>query len=227
MPGWLVFGTGTKGILMLHHVDHRDMGTMDMCHTDLVTNKSTHAMALSIDLLLAGITDVTTALQNPSANSPLALLSDSQSAALQQLMTILHSSINHTVLPALSSLATTVPALRVPAVPAEPTPHTTPVKISLATNVPSLRVPTVSADPTSIISPDRLASPGASPLPQLVPHIILDDHTVIPPTNDKILGTTATKSRWPDGPHLIPDKHDDLTVPASNSSSKHTAYQCH
>jgi len=28
--GWLVLGPSTEGVLMLHHVDHRDMGTMDM-----------------------------------------------------------------------------------------------------------------------------------------------------------------------------------------------------
>ncbi len=73
--------------------------------------KAPMSMASSIDLLLAGITDVTTTLQSPLANSPLAPHSNSQSVALQQLMSNLHGTFKPKVPPAPISLATAVPSL--------------------------------------------------------------------------------------------------------------------
>jgi len=192
-------------------------------------------MASSLDLLLAGIANVTTALHNPPANSPLTPLSNSQSAALQQLMTILHGTIKPKVPPAQNSPATNVPALRVPTIPADPTPQASLARNIPAIYMPSLRVPTVPVDPalhdspvrvTSIIPPCRIASPNTITLSQMGPHLILADPDMILPTNDIVPGPRATKNSWPNGPHLIPNEHDDCMVPTSNSSSKHMKCQC-
>jgi len=48
----------------------------------------------SIDYILSGMADIIHTLQHPSPNSPLALLTDSQTKALQLLMLILHGTTN-------------------------------------------------------------------------------------------------------------------------------------
>jgi len=109
--------------------------------------------ASSIDLILAGIHDIAMALHNPSVNSLLALLTNSQSAVLQQLMTILHGT-THSVAAPLQGLACTASSLRVPTVitmPAAP-----------------LRVPPATP-------PARVNGTNADLPPQLGPHLIPDD----------------------------------------------------
>jgi len=165
--------------------------------------------ASSIDLVLARIQDIATALQNLSANSPLAPLTDSQGAALQQLMVILHGTTTNAVPPPVP--ASTVSALRVllvipaPAVPLRVPPAT-------VTAIP-LRV-------TPATPPDRAVSHGDNPIPES-PHVIPDEHMVVPLTNARVLVTDLAMPALPDGIHIIPNEHDDTTTPTSNCNTKH------
>jgi hypothetical protein len=55
----------------------------------MVPTKVTMPLASSTDLVMAGIQDIIQALQNPTANSPLAPRTDSQVQALQDLTSLL------------------------------------------------------------------------------------------------------------------------------------------
>jgi len=164
-PGWLVPGTCTEVILLLHHLDHRNMCTK-ICNTlTWLPTKCPMPMASSINLILAGITHITMALCHPSVNSPLAPLTSSQSNALQQLMVILHGTTKLEVPPP-SILPTTVPSMRVPPSPAVTTMHDALLRVNTAA------------------PPGMVASPGINPLPEHMLHVILDDHTTVLQTND-------------------------------------------
>jgi len=89
----------------------------------------------SIDYINAGIADILHALQNPSPNSPLAPLTDSQSLALKTLMLILHGMSN----PNQPSEAPLLPPT--PAIPVKIPPPSAPInKLTPPTPAASLRV---------------------------------------------------------------------------------------
>jgi len=123
--------------------------------------------ASSIDLVLVGIHNIFNTLQNLSASSPLAPLTDSQGTMLQQLMVILHGTTKSNMLP-LPVLAPTVSALRVPTI---------------------ITVPAIPLRVTPATPPDMADSPRDNLLPKLGPHLIMDDHIVVPLTNAVVLVT--------------------------------------
>ena len=130
--------------------------------------KVTMPLASSNDIILASLLDLTNAISNPSASSPLAPLADSHVAALQLLTKLLTGLA--TPAPALAPLASPTspaPALRVPS-PASPSPAPALVVPSPASPspAPALRVPSpINASPTPAL---RVPSPSpAVPSPSL------------------------------------------------------------
>jgi len=176
--------------------------------------------ASSIDLVLSRIQDINTALQNPSANSLLAPLTDSQGAALQQLMVILCSTTTNMTPPPV--LAATVSALRVPfSIPVPAIPLRVP--LATVTAIP-LRVllATVNAIPLRVTPSaplDMAVNHGNNPIPES-PHLIPDDHMVVLSTNARVPVTDPSMPTLPDGIHIIPNEHDNATTPTSNCSTK-------
>jgi hypothetical protein len=125
--------------------------------------KVTMPLASSNDLILASLADLTHAIANPSAGSPLAPLTDSHVATLHLIQTLL------------TGLATPVPAspvpsLRVPPLlassPSLPTSHASALRVPLS-NTPTKSAPSLPPVGPSLISalPSELppAPPGATP----------------------------------------------------------------
>jgi len=108
----------------------------------------------SLDYIQAGIADILHALLNPSPNSPLAPLTDSQTLALKTLMLILHGASN----PTQQSDAPLTPP------PFNPLPVVPPKKVHFADPLeagPSLRVPPLSASPSP--APPLRVPPSPTP----------------------------------------------------------------
>jgi len=158
------------------------METCAHCICDMMTwlpTKVPMPTALSIDLVLARIQDITIALQNLLANSPLAPLTDNQGAALQQLMVILHSTTTNTMLPPV--LAATVSALRVPL--SIPVPAILlRVPPATATAIPLRVLPaTATAVPLRVMTatpPNTAGNHGDNPIPDS-PYMIPDEQMVV------------------------------------------------
>jgi hypothetical protein len=132
-------------------------------------------LASSNDLILAGIQDILATLANPSANSPLAPLTDSHTEALRTVSSILTGLASpqpakHTLRPA------TDPT---PTIALQPKPNTAPpplrVEPSLPTIAQPLRVepaaattaPALRVDPSTALSPPKPVQ--AAPTPKLAP----------------------------------------------------------
>jgi len=137
--------------------------------------KVTMPLASSTDLVMAGIKDIVHALQNPTANSPLAPRTDSQVKALLDLTQLLTNIASDTDdvsvldVPAPKVAAPpTAPVLRVQ-IPTKPAP-TPPIVTPTA---PSLRVV---APPTSTIVPTPTA-PTPPTVPDVVPEATYDNST--------------------------------------------------
>jgi len=111
--------------------------------------KVTMPLASSTDLILAGIQDILHALQNPSPGSALAPLTDSHTAALNQLASILTSII---ITPACDPTGNTPPPLRV-------------VPVVITDKAQPLRVATIPHLPpdTPTIEPAPLSTPTITP----------------------------------------------------------------
>ena len=159
--------------------------------------KVTMPSASSVDMILNGIRDITNALQNPTPGSPLAPLTDSQTAALKTLMEVLHG-------------------VTAPGVATEPAPPTEP-------DVPDaapLRVPTP-APPAQPVVPD--AAPVRVPTPAPV-SIVPDAASLRVPTPARIPNhTTAPPLRVPTTPD--PDdvtiKTSNITYDATTGPTGH------
>jgi len=137
----------------------------------------------STDYIIAGITDIVTALQNPTANSPLAPLSDSQTKSLQQVMDILHA----VVPPIDAAVGPSIDAIdAIDATATAPPPVEPPTPLRVETPTP-LRV-----EPTA---PLRVELPIAQPLRVKTPTPRLPNVVRRSPRKHRTPHTAATTPR--------------------------------
>ena len=124
--------------------------------------KVTMPLASSNDLILAGIKDILAALANPSANSPLAPLTDSHTEALRTITTLL------------TNLATKPPTLNPTTTPEPTMPTTKPIP---TTTAPALRV----EPPTQKPAPAATSIPIAIPEPTTTAPVLRVELAPVPP----------------------------------------------
>ncbi len=114
-------------------------------------------MTSTIDYIKAGIANILHALQNPSPNSPLAPLMDSQALALKMLILVLHGMSNPNQL----SEAPLLPPM--PALPLKAQPHSALVnKLAMPNPAASLRVQDPSTAMPALRVPDMATPENAT-----------------------------------------------------------------
>ncbi len=179
--GRLVSWTSTKVILLLHHLDHQNTCTTNLQHTHLAANQMSHAHGIfhqphpgrnnrhnhgavsPLGQLALGTTH-----GQPKQCTPTA---DGNPPWHHQVGSVTTGTLaNHCAssegAPGPAVATTPDEPLRVPPGPAVTTMPDEPLRVTIA------------APPTMTTTPD------IPPLPEHMPHMILDDHDMVPQTND-------------------------------------------
>jgi len=178
--------------------------TQAQCICDMLTwlpTKIPMPSASSTDHILAGIADITHALQNPSPNLSLALLTDSQCTALHTLMVVLHG---------------TVPLIAAPTMlPEPPSMQATPLRVPPIITAPTIlpEPPITQATPLRVLPTSKTNPlPPATPVPHYIP---LDNGSpeALTMSPEPITLPIPTP---PSSPALIPPDHDNVIAPTSN-----------
>jgi hypothetical protein len=182
--------------------------------------KVTMPIASSNDLILAGIQDIVSALQNPSPGSALAPLTDSHVEALLTLTEILTGVARATPpIPTVNKPSDNIPSppLRVEAVPA-PAPAlrvTNPIRVpTLAEpSAPPLRVENIPTPNRTLTFADAVRTPSATP--DTVPELAPVNPPDASPTTEPIIAPNTTPTATPTAaPTIEPDAtFDDSTGP--------------